>query len=303
MVKSTVTNAELVLKNQQETLKKDSTFKQALAVFLKDRLAVVGTVIILLVTLGAVFAPVLAPYDPNVGDGTKRLMGIGTPGHILGLDEQGRDILSRLLYGGRLSLLSAVVPILGMFFISLILGLVAGYYKRVGEVIMRMLDVLFAFPTALLAIAVAAVIGAGLTTIMIAVAVVMLPYMTRVVYASTMSEKNKEYVEAAQVLGASEFEILFKEILPNVLSDLIVYATTLLGTTIVFAAGLSFIGLGIQPPDADWGRMVTGGMGVLTQGAPHIATIPGLLILVVATAFNWMGDGLQKALDPYKRTQ
>ncbi|MER2107695.1 MAG: ABC transporter permease [Solibacillus sp.] len=303
MEKSSITNFSVLAKNAREVLAKESTFKQALSVFKRDKLAVIGTIIVLLITICAVFAPLIAPYDPNAADGAKRLLGIGTPGHILGLDEQGRDILSRLLFGARLSLLSAVVPILAMFFISLFLGLIAGYFKRLGEFIMRVLDVLFAFPTALLAIAVAAVIGAGLTTIMIAVAVVMLPYMTRVVYASTMSEKNKEYVEAAQVLGASKFEILFKEILPNVLSDLIVYTTTLIGTTIVFAAGLSFIGLGIQPPDADWGRMVTGGMGVLTQGAPHIATIPGLLILVVATAFNWIGDGLQKALDPYKRTQ
>ncbi|HWK23288.1 MAG TPA: ABC transporter permease [Ureibacillus sp.] len=303
MEKSTLTESTVVVKQSREALKKESTFRQAMSVFIGDKLAVVGSIIVLIVVIGAIFAPIIAPYDPNVGDGAKRLLGIGTQGHILGLDEQGRDIFSRLLFGARLSLISVLVPILLMFFVSLALGLIAGYFKRIGEVIMRILDVLFAFPTALLAIAVAAVIGAGLTTIMIAVAVVMLPYMTRVVYAATMAEKNKEYVEAAQVLGASQFQILFKEILPNVLSDLIVYTTTLIGTTIVFVAGLSFIGLGIQPPDADWGRMVTGGMGVLTQGAPHIATIPGLLILIVATAFNWIGDGLQKALDPYKRTQ
>lgn len=282
---------------------KNNSFRQSVRVFTKDRLAMIGAVIVLVSILSAVLAPLIAPYDPNIGEGSKRLMPMGTPGHILGLDEQGRDILSRLIYGARLSLLSAIIPITLMFAISLALGLIAGYFTRLGEVIMRILDVLFAFPTALLAIAISAIIGTGLTTIMLSISIVMLPYMTRVVFTSTMNEKNKEYVEAAKALGATKFEIIFKEILPNVITDLIVYTTTLMGTTIVFASGLSFIGLGIQPPDADWGRMVTGGISVLTQGAPHIATIPGLVILIVATAFNWVGDGLQSALDPYKRTQ
>jgi ABC-type dipeptide/oligopeptide/nickel transport system permease subunit len=282
---------------------KNNSFRQSVRVFKKDRLAVIGAVIVLVSILSAVLAPLIAPYDPNIGEGSKRLLPMGTPGHILGLDEQGRDILSRLIYGARLSLLSAIIPITLMFAISLALGLIAGYFTRLGEVIMRILDVLFAFPTALLAIAISAIIGTGLTTIMLSISIVMLPYMTRVVFTSTMNEKNKEYVEAAKALGATKFEIIFKEILPNVITDLIVYTTTLMGTTIVFASGLSFIGLGIQPPDADWGRMVTGGISVLTQGAAHIATIPGLVILIVATAFNWVGDGLQSALDPYKRTQ
>jgi ABC-type dipeptide/oligopeptide/nickel transport system permease subunit len=298
-----VVSRELSISKHRVNRIKSNTFRQSIRVFTNDRLAVIGAFIVLVSILSAVFAPIIAPYAPNIGDGSKRLLPIGTPGHILGLDEQGRDILSRLIYGGRLSLLSAIIPITFMFAISLALGLIAGYFTRLGEVIMRILDVLFAFPTALLAIAISAIIGSGLTTIMLSISIVMLPYMTRVVYTSTMNEKNKEYVEAAKALGATKFEILFKEILPNVLTDIIVYTTTLMGTTIVFASGLSFIGLGIQPPDADWGRMVTGGISVLTQGAPHIATIPGLVILIVATAFNWVGDGLQSALDPYKRTQ
>ncbi|MDR4948083.1 ABC transporter permease [Neobacillus cucumis] len=298
-----VISRDLSIRKHSMKRVRNHTFKQAVRVFAKDRLAVLGAVIVLISILSAVFAPFIAPYDPNIGDGSKRLLPIGTQGHLLGLDEQGRDILSRLIYGGRLSLVSAIIPITLMFAISLVLGLIAGYFTRLGEVIMRILDVLFAFPTALLAIAISAIIGTGLTTIMLSISIVMLPYMTRVVFTSTMNEKNKEYVEAAKALGATKFEILFKEIMPNVITDLIVYTTTLLGTTIVFAAGLSFIGLGIQPPDADWGRMVTGGISVLTQGAPHIATIPGLVILIVATAFNWVGDGLQNALDPYKRTQ
>ncbi|WEG11027.1 ABC transporter permease [Pullulanibacillus sp. KACC 23026] len=298
-----VIDKKVALKRERAERIRRSKFLQTARVYSKDRLAVIGAIIIFIVAAAAIFAPMITPYNPNIGDGTKRLLPIGTPGHILGLDEEGRDILSRLIYGGRLSLASAVFPIVIMFFISLGLGLIAGYFAKVGEVIMRVLDVLFAFPTALLAIAISAIIGTGLTTIMLSVCIVMLPYMTRVVYTSTLNEKNKEYVEAAKALGANKLEILFKEICPNVMTDLIVYSTTLMGTTIVFAAGLSFIGLGIQPPQADWGRMVTGGISVLTEGAPHIATIPGLVILIVATAFNWIGDGLQSALDPFKRTQ
>jgi ABC-type dipeptide/oligopeptide/nickel transport system permease subunit len=298
-----VIDKKVLVRKQRAEKTKNHKFLQTARVFSKDRLAVIGAIIIFIVIAAAIFAPFIAPYNPSIGDETKRLLPMGTPGHILGLDDQGRDILSRLIYGGRLSLIAAILPIAVMFVISLALGLISGYFTRIGEIIMRLLDILFAFPTVLLAIAISAIIGTGLTTIMLSICIVMLPYMTRVVYTSTMQEKNKEYVEAAKVLGANKFEILFKEICPNVMTDLIVYSTTLMGTTIVFAAGLSFIGLGIQPPEADWGRMVTDGISVLTEGAPHIATIPGLVILIVATAFNWIGDGLQSAFDPYKRTQ
>lgn len=285
-------------------LVKEKKLKQLWTVFKKDKLAVVGLVIVVLVSFIAIFAPILAPYDPNLSHGSKRLLGIGTPGHLLGVDEQGRDILSRLIWGGRSSLLSAVLPIALMFGVSLILGLIAGYWGgKIGEGIMRLLDVLFAFPTVLLAIVISAIMGAGLVTIMVACCFTMLPYMTRVVYTSTVTEKTKEYVEASKILGATKFQIAFKEVLPNVISDLIVYSTTLIGVAMVLGAGLSFLGLGVRPPTADWGKMTSDGMKVLTIGAPHVATIPGLIILVVATSFNWLGDGLRDVFDPHKRTQ
>lgn len=285
-------------------VKRPNQLSQSWKVLKKDKLALTGGFIILAAVLMSILAPVIAPYDPAVGEGAKRLMPVGTPGHILGLDDQGRDILSRLIWGGRLSLTSAVIPIILMFGLSLFLGLIAGYYgRKIGELIMRTLDVLFAFPMVLIAIAISAIVGAGMLTIMLSICFVLLPYMTRVVYTSTMNEKTKEYVEAARTLGSSESEIIFKELLPNVISDLIVYSTTLIGVMIVFGAGLSFLGLGIQPPSADWGKMTADGMKVLTQGAAHIATIPGVMILLVATAFNWLGDGLRDAMDPYKRTQ
>lgn len=277
---------------------------QSFQVFLKNKTALVGLSIITIIILVAILAPIISPYNPNVGNGAMRLAPVGTSGHILGLDSQGRDILSRLIWGSRLSIYPAVIPIIFMAVISLLLGLIAGYYGGVlGESIMRLLDVLFAFPVVLIAVAIAAIAGAGIFTIMFSISVSLLPYMTRVVYTSTLTEKAKEYVVASRTLGESELSIIFREITPNVLSDLIVYSASLVGGQICFAAGLSFLGLGIQPPASDWGLMTADGMNVLTQGAPHVATIPGLTILIVATAFNWLGDGLRDILDPHKRTR
>lgn len=271
--------------------------------FRRDRTAIVGGLIVLVVFLVALLAPWIAPHDPYTGVGAMRLAPPGTEGFWLGADGQGRDILSRLIHGGRITLVTAIVPIVAAALVSLFIGLVAGYFPgKVSELIMRFLDVLFAFPMVLLAIAISTVVGVGMGTIMIAVFIMNIPYMSRIVYNTTVTEKTREYIEAARMLGSSGFDILVHELLPNVISTLIVYATTLIGIVVVFASGLSFLGIGIQSPDADWGKMTADGMRVLTQGAPHVATIPGLVILIVATAFNWLGDGLRDALDPHKRT-
>ncbi len=268
----------------------------------QDKQTLAGILIVLAAILISLLAPWISPYDPNAGDGALRLSPPGTPGHLLGLDDQGRDILSRLIWGSRYSLLAALLPITIAFVISIWLGLTAGFVQgRIGELIMRILDVLFAFPMILFAIAIAAILGPGVMTILVTITVALIPYMSRVVFASVKEEKGKEYIEAARMLGASTTSILFRELLPNVISPLIVYATTLVGSMIVFSSGLSFLGLGIQPPDSDWGRMTGDGMKVLTQGAPHVATIPGLLIMLVSLGFNWLGDGLRDWLDPYKR--
>ncbi|WP_141335652.1 ABC transporter permease [Paenibacillus sp. tmac-D7] len=268
----------------------------------QDKQTLAGILIVLAAILISLLAPWISPYDPNAGDGALRLSPPGTPGHLLGLDDQGRDILSRLIWGSRYSLLAALLPITIAFVISMWLGLMAGFVQgRIGELIMRILDVLFAFPMILFAIAIAAILGPGVMTILVTITVALIPYMSRVVFASVKEEKGKEYIEAARMLGASTTSILFRELLPNVISPLIVYATTLVGSMIVFSSGLSFLGLGIQPPDSDWGRMTGDGMKVLTQGAPHVATIPGLLIMLVSLGFNWLGDGLRDWLDPYKR--
>lgn len=271
--------------------------------FSRDRAAVVSAVVLLAVILSAAFAPLLSPYDPLAGAVSQRLRGLGTPGHPLGLDGQGRDMLSRLLNGGRYSLTVAIVPVLAAFPITLMIGLLAGYAKgRVGEVLMRLLDVIFAFPLVLLAIAIAAVFGAGLGNVMIAIGITLLPYMARVAYTATVQESGKEYVEAARASGASVPQIIFRELLPNVVSPLLVYATTLCGLMIVVASGLSFLGVGIIPPAPDWGIMSADGGKVLLEGDFHVAAIPGLMILIISLAFNLIGDGLRDALDPRKQT-
>jgi peptide/nickel transport system permease protein len=266
-------------------------------------MAVASLAVLVLVTLAAVFAPLLTPYSPTAGDPVDRLAGIGTDGHFLGLDGQGRDIWTRLLYGGRNSLAVAVVPVLLVFPLALMIGLFAGYRRsRAGEVLMRVLDVLFAFPLVLLAIALSAVLGAGLGNVMLAIGVTLIPYMARVAYTATVQEASKDYIEAARAYGANPLLLMFRELMPNVVVQLVVYATTLCGLMIVVASGLSFLGVGVIPPTPDWGIMTADGKNVLLEGIYHVATIPGLLILVVSLAFNLIGDGIRDALDPRKQT-
>lgn len=271
--------------------------------FRRDRAAVLGLAIVLLAVLVSVAAPLLTTYSPTAGLIGDRLLPIASPGHPLGTDGQGRDILTRLLYGGRLSLPTAVVPVAVLFPITLVLGIVAGYVRGVaGEIVLRILDILFAFPLVLLAMAIAAVLGAGLGNVMIAISVALLPYMTRVAYAATVQEAAKGYVEAARAAGQSHPSIVLRELLPNAVSSLVVYATTMCGTMIITAAGLSFLGVGVTPPQPDWGVMTADGSGVLLEGHLHVASIPGLAILLVALAFSLIGDGLRDALDPRKQT-
>ncbi|TNC24420.1 ABC transporter permease [Amycolatopsis alkalitolerans] len=280
-----------------------SQFRLATRALGRDKVAVVALVVLVLVVLAAIFAPLISPYDPLVGDPAQRLLPPGTPGHLLGLDGQGRDILSRLIWGGRYSLSVAIVPVLCAGVVALVIGMTAGYSGgRLGEAVMRVLDIVFAFPIVLFAIAIAAVLGPGLLNSMLAIGITLVPYMARVVFTATVQEAGKDYVEAARAAGATRLEILGKQLLPNVLSPLVVYGTTLAGLVIVLAAGLSFLGVGITPPAPDWGVMTSDGRQVLLEGYAHVATIPGLVILVVALAFNLLGDGIRDALDPHKQT-
>ena len=269
--------------------------------FSRDRLAVAAAAAILAVCLAALLAPVISPYDPTVGDNSMRLAPLGTPGHWLGLDGQGRDILSRLLWGGRVSLAIALLPVAVATLISVFLGLVAGYFGgTVDMLIMRALDVFFAFPAVLLAVAIAGVLGPGMLNVMLSITIVLIPYISRVAYMATVTVKNELFVDQARVCGARPWEILVHHILPNTLSPVIVYGSTLVGIMIVLGAGLSFLGLGITPPKPDWGIMCADGRNFLSV-APHVSAVPGIMLILVAMSFNILGDGLRDALDPKLR--
>ncbi len=265
--------------------------------FAADRLAVAGLLVVLLIALAAVFAPLVAPHDPDHGVEGLRHASPGVEGHLLGTDESGRDILSRLIWGGRLSLLVSVTPTLIAALIALLLGLAAGFYGgAVEQIIMRVLDIFFAFPIVLLAILIAGALGPGPRNQIISITFILIPYMTRVVVTAVRTTREQEFIEAARATGAGNFELIQHEILPNVISPLAVYATVLVGFMILVAAGLSFFGLGASPPTADWGYMVNTGKGMISV-APHVVLLPSLTILLVALAFNFVGDGLRNALD------
>lgn len=269
-----------------------------LAAFVRDPAAVAAAVILSVVAGAAILAPWLGVNDPYAADNLLRLAPPGAPGHLLGTDQQGRDMIARLVWGGRISLLVGVVPTLCAAMIGLALGMLAGYGRGLADqVIMRVLDVLFAFPMVLLAIAVAGVLTPGVITEIISITIVLIPYVGRLARTATLGVVTMPYIEAARAAGGSGRAILARYVLPNVFSPIVVYATTLMGLMIVVGSGLSFLGLGVQPPVADWGAMVADGRVVLRR-APHVTVEPGIVILVVSLAFNFLGDGLGDALDP-----
>jgi peptide/nickel transport system permease protein len=246
----------------------------------------------------AVFAPWLSPHDPNAAIANSPNMPIGSEGLLLGSDNQARDILSRMLAGTRISLVVSIIPTLAATILSVMIGLFAGFVGgKIDSALMAVLDVFFAFPIVLLAIAVAGVMGPGLLTIIVSIFVVLLPYVTRVARTSTMQVLSRPYIEAARSAGATASAIMFRYILPNMIGPVIVYATTLIGLMVVVASGLSFLGLGVQPPTADWGAMVAEGAGVL-RGSPHVTFVPGLMIVLTALLFNLIGDRLRDIFDP-----
>jgi len=295
------------LSEQKETLanvtpdpeaRSHSRLYLACAAFAEDRAALASLIFLAVVALLAVFAPYVSPHDPFEAVNSLRNAPPGSGDFLLGADSNGRDILSRLIYGGRISLVVGFVPTFLAMAISLVLGLAAGYFGGwIDQVIMRVLDVLFAFPLVLLAIAIAGVLKPGVDTEIVAIMVVLVPYISRIVRTSTISVTAQPYIEAARAGGAGQWAIVLRYVLPNMVSPVIVYTTTLVGLMIVVGSGLSFLGLGAQPPAADWGAMVSEGRVVLRK-APHVTVFPGLLIVAVSLAFNYIGDGLRDALDP-----
>jgi len=263
----------------------------------RDRLTVACALVLALLTLTAIAAPVLPLPDPDVTSSGDRLLPIGSPGHLLGTDELGRDMLSRLIHGARLSLLMGVGPVLVALLIGGALGLVAGYLGgRTNMIIMRITDVFYAFPSILLAVAIAGSLGAGITNALLAITIVFIPPITRVVESVTTQLRAMDFVDAARASGAGTLSIIRVHILGNVLGPVLVYATVLVSVAIVIAAGLSFIGLGASPPAAEWGLM----LNTLRQSiflAPWISLLPGVMIFITSMCFNLISDGLRSAMD------
>jgi peptide/nickel transport system permease protein len=264
--------------------------------FLEQRAAVAALVVLLLIVVVAIFAPVLAPYDPNAQDLRAILLPPRSPGHLLGTDNLGRDVLSRLMYAARFSLLASVEAVGVGVLIGFLPGLLAGYFTgRTDWVVMRFIEAFMAFPPIILAIAVVAAIGPGLTNSMIAVGLVFAPRFARMTRDATLAVREETFVEAARSLGLRRSTILRRHVVPHILSPLIVMITVLAGVAMIVEAGLSFVGLGAIPPDSSWGSMLAGSIR-FTTNSPWLIVWPGLCIVITVVCFNLVGDGIKDSV-------
>jgi dipeptide transport system permease protein len=265
--------------------------------------AVGGLVVVLAVVLTALLAPWIAPYPPDLTNNEAFLrppawQAGGSSDYLLGTDAIGRDILSRLMHGARLSLLIGVAVVALSIAVGIVLGLIAGFSRGVMEIaIMRLMDVILTLPSLLLAIVIVAILGPGLMNAMLAVSVVVLPHYVRITRAAVIGETAKDYVVAAQLAGAGRLRLMFNEVLPNCAAPLIVQSSLGVSTAILDAAALGFLGLGAQPPAAEWGTMLADAREFVLR-AWWVVTFPGFMILITVLAFNLLGDGLRDALDP-----
>ncbi|MDY5729961.1 MAG: ABC transporter permease [Eubacteriales bacterium] len=263
----------------------------------RNKLAMVGLVIIILLALLAIFADVIAPYRYDEMD---LLNQFGAPSskHWFGADEFGRDILSRIIYGSRISLQVGFISVSIALVLGTIIGAVTGYYGgKLDTLLMRFIDILQSVPDVLLAIAILAALGPGLSNLMVAVGIASIPGYARIVRSSVLSIRDMEFIEAAKANGSSDIRIMFKHIVPNCIAPIIVQATLGVAYAIINAAGLSFIGLGLQPPTPEWGAMLSGGRDYI-RDYYHMTIFPGLAIVITIFALNVLGDGLRDSLDP-----
>ncbi|WP_339226418.1 nickel transporter permease [Oceanobacillus sp. FSL K6-2867] len=263
----------------------------------KNKSAMFGGFLILFFIIVAIIGPYFTPYQPDTQDMLNKLQS-PSGDHWLGTDNFGRDIFSRIIHGTNLTLIVGFFSVLLGGAAGVLIGIFAGYYGgRTDSILMRLMDILLAFPSILLALAIVTVLGGSLQNVIIAVAISSVPVFARIVRGSTLSVKKLEYIDAMRALGASDARIIFKHIFPNITSPIIVQATLNIATAILSASGLSFLGLGAQPPTPEWGAMLSDGRNYL-YNAPHVALFPGLAIVLVVLAFNMLGDGLRDAFDP-----
>jgi peptide/nickel transport system permease protein len=263
----------------------------------RDPVAMVALALIVAIVSIAIFAPLIAPADPFKGSMLRRLRPVGFPSYPLGSDELGRDMLSRLMYGGRLSLLMGVSPVLLAFVIGSSFGIFAGYIGgRINTLMMRVIDVFFAFPSVLLAIALSGALGAGILNSIVALTIVFIPQIARVSEAVTTQIRTRDYVEAARVSGARVLTIVQVQVLGNVLGPIFVYATSLISVSMILASGLSFLGLGVKPPEPEWGLMLNT-LRTAIYSQPLVAALPGVMIFITSISFNLFSDGLRSAME------
>ena len=263
----------------------------------RDPVAIVAGLMILTLLVLAVFGPWLAPADPYASSMLKRLKPIGFAGHPLGTDELGRDMLTRLMVGTRLSLFIGITPVVLAFFIGSAIGIAAGYAGGwLNTVTMRTIDVFYAFPSVLLAIALSGALGAGITNSLISLTVVFIPPIARVAESVTTQIRGRDFVEAARASGANAFTIVRVHVLGNVLGPVFVYATSLIAVSMILASGLSFLGLGVKPPEPEWGLMLNT-LRTAIYAQPWIAALPGVMIFFTSIAFNLLSDGLRSAME------
>jgi peptide/nickel transport system permease protein len=281
----------------QEKTESASLWKEGWRRFRKNKIALIGLGIVVFFILLAIFAPLLAPYDFKEPNLAERLQPPSSK-HLFGTDDFGRDILSRVLYGARISLWVGFFSVLGSVIVGSMLGIIAGYYGRwIDGIISRLFDIMLAFPSILLAIGIVAVLGPSLQNALIAIAVINIPNFGRLIRSRVLSIKQEEYIMAAKAIGMSDTRILFHHILPNSMAPIIVQGTLAIATAIIEAAALGFLGLGAQPPNPEWGKMLADSKDFLTQ-APWTMIFPVLAIMLTVLGFNLMGDGLRDALDP-----
>lgn len=283
---------------QQDDYENENGFKEFFRAMKKNKLAAFSGVVIILVILMAIFAPFIAPYDPYKVNLNNQFL---TPSmkHWIGTDMYGRDVLSRIIYGARISLMIGIVPTLISMIIGTVLGIISGYYGgKVDFIIMSIVNMVLAFPSLLLAMVVMYTLGASLINIFIALSIVGWGGTARVVRAQTLSIKNKEFIESARAIGVKNSRVMLKHIFPNCIPQLLVLFTLNIPQSILSEASLSFLGIGAQPPASSWGLMVSNGKEFLFN-APWVAISPGIAILIFVLAFNFFGDGLRDSIDPY----
>lgn len=285
---------------EAEIVENDSTMDKLMGMIKSNKLAAVSLVIILIFIFSAIFAPFVAPHDPYLVDLDNQLLAPSAK-HLLGTDFNGRDVLSRIIYGSRISLIIGLVPTTISMVIGTILGLMSGFLgKKVDFAIMRLADIVLAFPSLLLAMVVMYTLGANLINIFIALSVVSWAGTARVVRSQTLALKEKEFIEAARSVGVKKWKIMMQHILPNCLPSLIVMFTLNIPGAILSESSLSFLGIGAKPPQSSWGLMVVEGKEYLFS-TPWVSLAPGIAILILVLAFNFLGDGVRDALDPYMK--